>query len=155
MVYNPEWPSYKSADDRECASLSDIITFNLFAAATREDSSDSRLPIITLFKLTSPLESSHLIRFSCFAKPYLEWCNLSFSQTKQRSKLYFLYYFALKLTPILLSWSCYHRYDQDLLYFAHLFHLFFVLSFFQVSLYYENCNDMYMSRARDTLVVFW
>ena len=56
----------------ECASLSDIIIFSLFAAATREGSSDSILSIVALFRLISPLDSSHLIRFSCFNKPYWE-----------------------------------------------------------------------------------
>ena len=54
----------------ECASLSDIIIFNLFATATREGLSDCRLSIVFLFRLISPLDSSLLIRFSCFNKPY-------------------------------------------------------------------------------------
>ena len=65
------------------ASLSDIIMFNLFTAATKEGSSNSRLSIIALFRMTSPLDSSHVIRFTRFVELYLEYCNLSFSQTKQ------------------------------------------------------------------------
>ena len=65
------------------ASLSDIIMFNLFTAATKEGSSNSRLSIIALFRMTSPLDSSHVIRFTRFVGTYLEYCNLSFSQTKQ------------------------------------------------------------------------
>ena len=130
--------------------------FEPFCTATREKSCDPRLSIIALFKLTSLVDSLYLIRFSCFVEPYLElYLIYLFHRRSRQSKQYFLHYFCLKLSSILLSWSChYHMINIFLILLVYFIYFSFLICF-KIFCLMKIATTSSKSQPRDTLVFSW